>query len=462
MPDPPGEPPGRRAPVAPPAATDQNPNVAATGRALDPDVGRPALVIRVGRSPLLNHGAVGAVRSLGRIGVPVYALTEDRFAPVGTSRHLTGRFVWPVTGGEDTAELVAGVRGFCERFGRPPVALPTSDEAAVLLARARAQLADVLIQPEVDPGLPERLVDKYAMYELCTRHGVATPRSELAGSARELTDAVARLGLPVVVKNADLAGRLTGPAVATTTTLANVAQVEALAGALESQGVKRLLVQEYVPVDRSPAGRAPDWFAHVYCFRDDRDPLVFTGLKLHNWPPGAGVTARGVALPNPRLAEVAAEFCRRIGYRGIGDMDWRYDPRDGELKLVDFNPRLGAQAQVFRTTTGLDLVRALHLDLTGRPVPRGVQVDGRELVVEHLDAAACVARWRGVRAAREDGSAPARDRVPESARGAVRHRETAWFAWDDPLPFAVVTVRFTRNALVKAVRRFARRLTDRA
>jgi predicted ATP-grasp superfamily ATP-dependent carboligase len=90
----------------------------------------------------------------------------------------------------------------------------------------------------------------------------------------------------------------------------------------------------------------------VYCFADGRPPLVFTGRKLHNWPPGGGVTARGVSVPNPRLAEAAAEFCRRIGYRGIGDMDWRHDPSDDTYKLVDFNPRLGAQAQVLRTTSG--------------------------------------------------------------------------------------------------------------
>ena len=432
---------------------------AARTDALDPDRRRPVLVVRVGRSALLNHGALGAVRSLGRLGVPVYALTEDRYAPVGASRHLAGRFVWPVTGGEDPEALGAALRGFCARIGRPAIALPTSDEAAVLLAGQRARLADVLIQPEVDPALPARLVDKYAMYELCARHGTPTPRTEVAAGARELAEAVDQLGLPVVVKNADLAGRLSGPVVATTTLLSTTAQVDALAAALERYaGVKRLLVQEYVPVDRDAARRAPDWFAHVYCYSDDRPPLVFTGRKLHNWPPDGGVTARGVALPNPALAASAAEFCRRIGYRGIGDMDWRHDPRDGVLKLVDFNPRLGAQAQVFRTTAGVDLARALHLDLTGRPVPRGTQIDGRELVVEHLDAAASVVLWRR----RADGADAA---AGGQLRAEVRRREPAWFAWDDPLPFVVVTASFIRNILLKSVRRAgsaaARRLSPR-
>src|SRR6185437_754687 len=95
----------------------------------------PVLVVRVGHSPLLDHGAVGAVRSLGRLGVPVHALIEDRSAPIGYSRYLAGSFVWPVTGGEDPSLLVSRLRRICARLDRlPAVALPTSDEAAVLLA----------------------------------------------------------------------------------------------------------------------------------------------------------------------------------------------------------------------------------------------------------------------------------------------------------------------------------------
>ncbi|WP_063628145.1 hypothetical protein [Actinospica robiniae] len=412
------------------------------------DRARPALVVRVGRNPLLNHGALGAVRSLGRAGVPVYTLTEDRTAPVGLSRHLAGRFVWPATGAEDPARLAAGLRRIAERLESPVVALPTSDEAAVLLAGQREALRDLLLLPAVAPDLPARLVDKYAMHELCLAHDTPTPRALVADSAPALRQAVAELGLPVVVKNADLAGRLTGPVVGTTRKLAGPAQVEQLAEALETHGAKRLLVQEFVPPDRSSARRPPDWFAHVYCPQGEAEPLVFTGVKLRDWPPGAGVTARGVAVANPELAACAARFCRDIGYRGIGDMDWRFDPRDGRLKLVDFNPRLGAQAQVFRTTAGVDLVRALHLDLTGRPIPPGRQIDGRELVVEHLDAAAGYLLWRRRRAA----GAPKPRPIP------VHRRERAWFAWDDPLPFAVVTARFARNILVKTARRARARL----
>jgi predicted ATP-grasp superfamily ATP-dependent carboligase len=409
---------------------------------LDLDLAVPVLFVRIGNYPL-HHGTVGAIRSLGRLGVPVYAITEGRRTPAALSRYLTSRCVWPTSGSEPREQLLAGLRRIggriADRAGTPVAVVATDDEAAAALAEDREQLADVFRLPPVEPGLPGRLADKQGLFELCREHGIPAPGTVMVDSPAGLREAVARFGLPVVVKNAAPWSRLASPVVGGTTVLRGPDQVLALAAALERSAGGRLIVQEFLRPQGGAPRRAPDWFAHVYCPADGGEPLVFTGLKLHGWPPGGGVTARGVALPNPSLARAAAHVCRSFGYRGIGDMDWRYDPRDGRLKLVDFNPRLGAQAQVFRTGAGVDLVRALHLDLTGRRIPAGRQVDGRELIVEHLDAAARVAGL--LRRGR-----------PGEPRLAAVHREPAWFAWDDPVPFAAATARFGALALRRLAR----------
>ena len=67
------------------------------------------------------------------------------------------------------------------------------------------------------------------------------------------------------------------------------------------------------------------------------------------------------------------------------DLDYRLDLRDGQYKLLDFNPRVGAQFRLFEDDAGMDVVRALHLDLTGRPVPRGRPIEGRAFMVETGD-----------------------------------------------------------------------------
>ncbi len=105
------------------------------------------------------------------------------------------------------------------------------------------------------------------------------------------------------------------------------------------------------------------------------------------------------AVANPQLADLAVRLCRAIGYCGIVDMDWRFDGRDQRYKLVDFNPRMGAQFSLFETETGVDVVRALHLDLTGREVHASSMVDGRGIRVEHLDLPARLSLRRARRSA---------------------------------------------------------------
>ena len=67
------------------------------------------------------------------------------------------------------------------------------------------------------------------------------------------------------------------------------------------------------------------------------------------------------------------------------DIDYRFDNRDGQYKLLDFNPRIGAQFRLFEDSEKVDVARALYHDLTGQSVRRSPQIDGRVFVVEPHD-----------------------------------------------------------------------------
>ncbi|QMU70777.1 hypothetical protein [Streptacidiphilus sp. P02-A3a] len=192
-----------------------------------------------------------------------------------------------------------------------------------------------------------------------------------------------------MLKNLAAWTRLRAPVVGRTTLVRDERELRA---ACPPGPAPSVLVQEYLP-----AGPAGDWITELYCPADGAPPLAFTGVKVRCWPPGAGAATRVRALDNPDLAEQAAGFCRRLGYRGAADLDWRLDPRDGRYKLVDFNPRTGAGFRLFETVDGVDVVRALHLDLTGRPLPSGVRQRPRDYAVGQLDlpAAACCPPFGG-------------------------------------------------------------------
>lgn len=380
----------------------------------------PGLMVKIGNYPL-HHGGVGAIRSLGRLGVPMYAVTEDRFTPAGSSRYLTHGYVWPTTGLEEPERLVAGLLDVGRRIGRPSVLIPTDEEAAVLVAEHAAELSARFLLPRVDPTLPRRLASKRGLHDLCLTHGVPTPRAAFPETQDDIREFAEEARFPVVAKNRDAFERRRAPVVPGTTRIAGPRELLALAGGWgERPGV---VLQEYLPREQ-----AEDWIVHGYFDADHAPRALFTGVKVRSWPPHAGMTACAYVVPNPELADLAAQFVKQIGFSGTADLDLRFDRRDGRYKLLDFNPRVGAQFRLFENAAGIDVVRAHHLDLTGRHVPRVAQLDGRRFVVENIDLPALIAYRRG------GYTTP---HAPRRATGT----ELAWFSGDDVKPFLTMLAR---------------------
>ncbi|WSQ11111.1 ATP-grasp domain-containing protein [Streptomyces sp. NBC_01231] len=383
----------------------------------------PGLIVKFGDYPL-HHGGVGAIRSLGRLGVPMYAITEDRYTPAAASRYLERAFVWRTTGTEDPDRLVEGLLRIGRRIGRPAVLIPTDEEAAVLIAEHQGELADHFLFPPVDPVLPRRLASKQGLHELCAEHGIPSPSAAFPRSYDDVVDFAEKARFPVVAKNREAFVRRERPAVNGTTRVTTRAGLLALARDWgEHPGV---ILQEYLPREQ-----AEDWIVHAYFDRDSVPLALFTGVKVRSWPPHAGMTAHAYVVDNPELADLAARFIKQIGFTGIIDLDLRFDRRDGQYKLLDFNPRVGAQFRLFESESGVDVVRAMHLDLTGRTVPEGEQRAGHRYIVENIDLPALLAYRR---------SGYTTPHAPARASGT----ELAWLAGDDPLPFLTMLARFVR------------------
>jgi D-aspartate ligase len=409
-------------------------------RAADP--GTPAVVLKCDPNPL-HHGALGVIRSLGRLGVPAYAVQEGQWAPAAHSRYLAGRVSW-LPRPDFPQRLLTGLLTLAERIGRPAVLIPTDDAGAIFLAEQGDPLRACYQFPQPPPDLPRRLADKYSLFRLCRELEIPTPRARLAASPEEAAAFAAEVGYPVIAKLAapwrqaagPAAAGPAGPALRSTMIVGGPGELAAVGQRCAGAGLG-LMLQEYIP----PAP-GQDWFFHGYCDAGSRCLAAFTGVKDRSYPAHAGLTSLGRAVPNGRLAGQAIAMAQRLHWRGVLDLDLRRDPRDGQYKLLDFNPRLGAQFRLFTDPAGVDLARAAYLDLTGQPVLAGEAVPGRRFLAENYDPLAALAYWR----AGELGLAA-------WAASVRKADEAAWFARDDLLPFGLMCLRMGWRA---ASRRWAR------
>ncbi|WP_437184543.1 ATP-grasp domain-containing protein [Streptomyces xanthophaeus] len=384
---------------------------------------------------------------------------------MGRSRYLRAVHPGPSGGLDPEAPeaLLECLTGVSERIGRPAVLIAMDDLSAIAVSRVAPMLRERFRIPHQPDNLPARVADKAELSRLCARWDVPHPETVIPASGAEAAEAAWRLGLPVVAKwsrpwllPAGADGLRSTMLVHTTAEARRLYERSAEAGS-------RLLLQRFLP-----AGPDTDWFFHGAFARGGRPLLAGSGRKELSWPVRTGLTAVGRWLPDPAVEEAGLRLAERLGYQGILDLDFRRDEL-GCFRLVDFNPRPGAQFRLFADSAGLDVVQAMYLDLTGQQVPQPSGGPGRVFVAENY---ALLARIRGGSMPRRPAAVPADPPGPAGAsmssgpggdqgpapkrapkRSAERGRvETAWFAADDLLPFLAMLGALLGRGAGKGVR----------
>lgn len=102
----------------------------------------------------------------------------------------------------------------------------------------------------------------------------------------------------------------------------------------------------------------------------DRDGTVlgsFAYAKLRFYPPTGGSSTFNKSLYYPEMVEHAMRLARGVGWYGMADFDFIYDPRDQKPKLMEVNPRVTDTIKI-ANLAGLDFFEMLHAMAFGRKV----------------------------------------------------------------------------------------------
>ena len=328
------------------------------------------------------HGSLGIIRSLGEIGIPVYGTFSERRGPAAYSRYCKHVFEWHYPSGSDQ-ECVQELLKIGNEIGGPCILVPTWDETAVFVAEHHSELSRVFVYPRQDAELVRSVVSKKQMYLLAKRCGIPTAQITLPRSLADVEQFAQSAKFPIMLKASDgnrLKRRVNRKMVIVNTPR----ELIDFYREMEDPENPDLMLQEYIP-----ARTNADWMFNGYFDANSDCLLGFTGQKLRQTPVYTGMTSLGICRSNSVVIKRTTEWMKQLGYKGILDIGYRYDHRDGEYKVLDVNPRIGATFRLFLGQDNMDVARALYLDMTGQPVPRSICREGRKWMVE-LDFKSCL------------------------------------------------------------------------
>lgn len=304
-----------------------------------------------------RHGGLAVLRSLGPAGARLTALDRDPDAFASRSRWVHERSVCP-----DPAQAPdAFVDHLLERSAwHGALVLETEDVYTEALARNRERLREAfrLVTPPWD--VARWFLEKDRTLELARRTGVPHPRVLSASSADELGPETG-LDLPVMVKPVRSHEFVSAFGVKLWVfddwTGARAGFTRAADRGIE------VVVQEVVPGTE----RALESI-EVYVNSDGTWGAVQCNQKLRQSPPGFGVMRAGRTVPVIEdVRRHTATLLGAVGFRGYASVEFKRDPRDGQAKLIEVNPRLPRNGALM-ARAGTDFPRIILDDLVaGRP-----------------------------------------------------------------------------------------------
>jgi len=212
----------------------------------------PVVLLRATR-----YGSLCLVRSLGKLGIPVFVVDPNRWSPAVLSRDCRGCFQWDF----ETSSAGESVRFLLDaagKIGRRPILIPTTDATALFVACHAGALKEAYDFPGQPSGLALALSNKASMFHLARQCGIPTPATVFPQCRADVNTFLETAALPVMLKALDyslLQRTFSGEGKQIATS-----RDEALLkyNQMQDPETPNLILQEYIPAATIPSGCSTD------------------------------------------------------------------------------------------------------------------------------------------------------------------------------------------------------------
>lgn len=318
--------------------------------------------------PVVVAGAyqtgVGLMRNLLRRGLRAYAF--DCVTSQTGFRSVYGKTFLCPNPDTEPAAWVAFMQQLSRRLGQRPVLIPSADQYVSAISAHAAELQDHFIFLPAASATQALLATKERQYAIAADHGLATARTEYITSAEQLRRFAEGARFPCLIKpdharewetlaqGHPLRGQKLALAASPTALLSQYASV--------ATQTPKLVVQEVI--------EGPDTakLCYLSCYSRTGERLASCVVRQGRTDPIYFGSASIVEPVDDREADaISDQFLRSIGYSGICELELKRDTRDGQVKLIEANPRYSVTSDA-APYAGVDIGWVHYLDLIGQPV----------------------------------------------------------------------------------------------
>jgi predicted ATP-grasp superfamily ATP-dependent carboligase len=301
------------------------------------------------------RAAIGIIRSLLAQGVNVTAASEHRLCASFKIRGLSQRQIHPSIE-KSPQQFTDWLLDYLAKH-QVKMLISLGDTGAELTAKYQDEIRKhtILYVPSYENFMIA--YDKIKANKAAQQAGIATPRCWYPDEDG-LDPALKSDYYPLLVKPA------VGVGARGITRVDSPLELEKAWGQTKKTDT-RFFVQERIPLT------GKQYVVDVLMDCDLKTAAAVVSEKVRFYPIKAGASTLSRSISRPDLCQSCTKLLGSMGYFGIANVDLIEDPRDGEAKFLEINPRFG-EMHAICTAVGVDLPTLLYNLACGKPLPQPV------------------------------------------------------------------------------------------
>ena len=301
-----------------------------------------------------QHGGLAVIRTLGKQGIPIIAISYKETDFGLASRYVVERAISPHP--KDTRAFADFL---LERAAdwEGSLILEAEDYYAAALSAHKAELCQKYRMITPDWNITQIFLEKDRTYALADECHVPHPALFQPKTMADLEEIIPKTAFPIMIKPV-LSHEFVNQFDTKLFIIQNVDELRRRFGQTVEHNLN-VMIQEIIPGTDERALESVE----IYVNSAGQIAAEQFNVKLRQTPPMFGVMRAGETVPPINdIREYAHTMLQHIDYRGFASFEFKRDGRDGLPKLIEVNIRQPRNGQLL-IASGTDIPWVIYQDL---------------------------------------------------------------------------------------------------
>lgn len=387
----------------------------------------PAIVVG------LEVNGLSVIRSLGRQGVPVIALTSDLRQPTAQTRYCKKMFCED----ERSNVVIPALIGLGKKLKQKVPLFLTMDKTVKIVSENREKLEPYYFNYLPTKSVIELLQNKTLFTDFALKNGFLIPKTFILDSAAYLKKAIEQIRFPVIVKPCEKEAKFDS-------TFRGRAFISETSGQLVGELEKydwsqKLILQEFIE------GEDSDIYFCLGYFNSQSKPLAtFVGRKIRAWPLKKGNTACAEPVDENQILDLTLQFFEIARFTGLGSLEFKKDKKTGQFYLIE--PTVGRTDYQggIAPANGINIPYVAYCNMLSLTILEYKQSHKKVKWIDRVPD----------NRAKEQSVKEGKLTNAEYKKSLSGRKVYSVFAWDDPLPSLCILKSKIKNRIKKIILSF--------